>query len=370
MGKVRVGVGRFYNGNLLELKEGEKISIKLSIEQYQIDIFISDKPRHILRAFEMSPPVPKDPSVPIKPSARNKMTIPGPEKFPADLYIELVASKEIDLQEDLVKKFNEKDKEARSKVGEAGEKYIPELKKVLDYAAGLIGLRINSELVRVPILEVDQFYCYRQGTSYSFTTGFKLNLVKEVEINSSEGGAWYFLKRISRLRAGNDQTKISESLGWMLRGWSSEDKVLKFVSFFTALESIMPKSKNPYLKEFELKKQQAEKIINSLQSENEKRILLEFIGLTKAPNPLNASFEEWSKKLGLTGWKDDVKVFKIFNRTRNLLLHTGNLGDIEKPEVKGEEIVSLESLVTKYLSKHIYGDADSYDVLKTSEPLK
>lgn len=363
MKNIRIGLGRFYNGNLIKLVNGEKLALKLNLGKHEIEIYISDKTRHVLPVITVTPPQPKIPEKDAKPTMRENMVSPSPEKYPADLYIELIATKQIEIDNDLYVRFNTRSQEARDEVLRIAHTHKNELEKVLDYAAGFLGLRINIEMVSAPILDDDQLYAYREGTSYALDFEAMTTVVREeIFIDASANGGKYFLERIRKITPKSQPEDIAEAIGWMLRGWASQDKVLRFVSFFTALESIIPKESNPAAKEFIEKRDSILRQMEETGSDFGQESIKDFILGIRPPAPLNSSFETWASGTKLPDWEKDVKAFRIFNKTRNLLLHTGELGNVEQPDVQSPDVITLESIASKYLSWRIFGNCKPYSI--------
>jgi hypothetical protein len=146
---------------------------------------------------------------------------------------------------------------------------------------------------------------------------------------------------------------------WLLRAWRERDHIAKFLYLFIPLECILGSSD-------EIDKETV-KSIGSLKnlvatSENAGKkdllILLDKIESRFAPT-LNSRFEVLAQAKTIDGWKADVKAFKKFNRTRNLLLHAGK-ADVQSHLNIDQEVRTLEDLVERYVAVYVFGNPSVY----------
>src|SRR5258705_7072247 len=79
--------------------------------------------------------------------------VPSPEKFPSDFYTELVALQQVKVKGDLASAFQARDMQARDEILRIAAEHRLLLSLALDCVAGIIGLRLHSLLVAMPITE-------------------------------------------------------------------------------------------------------------------------------------------------------------------------------------------------------------------------
>lgn len=116
----------------------------------------------------IAPPEPIDKTKPRKPTRARGREFPSPELFPADLYVELIASQEASVEDELAAAFYSKKSEARDKVLRIAEGQKALFDSALDYVAGAVGLRLNYQFINKPI--DSQCFAYRRkGEPYAFS---------------------------------------------------------------------------------------------------------------------------------------------------------------------------------------------------------
>jgi hypothetical protein len=310
-------------------------------------------------------------------SRRKAYQVPSPEHFPADFYVEIVASEAIEVDDALAEAFERKEPGARGEVLKKAAARKTSFTTALDFVGGLIGLRFHYLLVRTLIVE--QLYAYRaQSESYAFQWSLPVEVTEAYMWDlSDEDRVAEARRRIGAdLQPGWTLEKAGEVLGWVLRGWGTRDPVLKFVSLFISLECAIPgPPEAPALPEptdprtsWEENKSDLLTLVSGGGQQNRTR-LLAFVSGLRAPAPSLASrFEMWAAKGGLRGWESDVAAFRRFNRMRNALLHEGEADIKEKVEVGAVDVRTLEDIVERYVSVALFGDANVYQSAKRPVP--
>jgi hypothetical protein len=154
--------------------------------------------------------------------------------------------------------------------------------------------------------------------------------------------------------------KASEILGWLLRAWAANDSVLKFISLFTPLESVIPKIPRES-KEFAKNKNKLLHIIKENCKDQDQKSLTKLVKeLQASPPSLAKRFENWASNAALKGWENDIKAFNRFSRMRNVLLHQAHAEVEFKVVVTPKDVLTLEDIAERYISLALFANANIY----------
>lgn len=273
---IRIGLGRLYNADGFSLTGREELLLPFPLSSIAVEVYLGPNPRHIIGTFTVGPRQPQDSNA--GESISREYFVPSPEKYPADFYTEFVAVSGIEMNDAIAAAFHAQDQGAREEVLRRAEVERPSLTKALDFVAGIIGLRLHYLLVRTPITE--QVYAYRDSGPYALSMGLPVTVTESHDLDVSDKELAVIRTKMPKLLAKWTWQKASEILAWLLRAWSAEDSVLRFVSLFIPLECVIPnlsaterllgnKRRKPSLPCFKLK-------IQDQMSSNSKSLLLVF----------------------------------------------------------------------------------------------
>lgn len=349
--QIKIALARFYNAKFVTLDNREELVWVQEYKDMKVTARLSKT-----TSYSKWGPVTLDNSQE-KDSSSEKYLVPGPEKYPAELYFEVIAYKLVDVTDEQYKLIYAENLDERNNLMKRFNEYEPEMRKAIEYCGGMLGLRITRELVSIPIFNVDQRYIFINEETYFVQSGFVIQVRSSVSItHTGDLPIHHSLKKL-KLLGKNIENKATECLGWLLRGWSSEDYVLRFICFFTALEFILPSSQEIKSKRFNLIR---EKLISLIEESN---IMNEFksenLDLFIFKNPPSVSllsrFYKLASDAKLDNWEKDIENFKTYHKIRNALLHRGDSTFVKFPNLESEALTGLELLSQKYIRFLLYG---------------
>ena len=316
--------------------------------------------KHVMLGLKFGPPRPNIEKPDSPPTLRRGYEMPSSELFPADLYVELIASQKIKLEDAVVDGFYAKDEKAQSEVIRRASQLEELFTSALDYAAGILGLRLHHTLVALPIH--DQCFAYRgKGDLYACSVMFELTVPDEFKLKVGDKDGKATRRALPPLVKGRDWKEAADILAWLLRAWCAKDSVLKFVSLFASLECVVPARLEDRSVVWEKERKAILGLVKKHGRDLDQKNLVKFaIGL-KMPSPsISERFEGWATKEALKGWKNDIVAFKKFIRMRNLLLHAGKSGVEFRVSIGESDMRSLADIAERYVSLALFGDADVY----------
>jgi len=230
---------------------------------------------------------------------------------------------------------------------------------MVDNAAVLVALQIHPQLVNY-VIDEGYFVDTRDGSYNIFGNVLgSFSVVEKVEIQPHEIRSRLFPH--GTCLAYDDRLFNSPASFWMLRAWSREDRIDKFVSFFIPLEIVLQGTKsgaepgNSIDKIFELLR---------TYGGNDARDLSEHLTrVTKnqMPPSLGSRFETLARKATFPCCEADIESFRRLNRIRNNLVHRGGGYEQAKAALRQEDIAELEALVVRYLRWSLLQDSEKAD---------
>ncbi len=228
---------------------------------------------------------------------------------------------------------------------------------VLDCICGLVGLKFHRQFILKPLFE-NPFI----ASGPEPVTRFAGDFVEVLEsVNLTESGLTSLKSYLELFRdiKEKEYADASRVLQWLLRAWRERDPIAKFLYLFIPLECIL---ESPERMDGETRTNFTilQELVNT-SNHVAKTSLLAFLRRiqSKFAPTLNSRFEALAKAKGISGWEADIKAFKKFNHTRNLLLHAGH-GGVEYHLNIGEETRTLEDLVERYVALSLFGSPDVY----------
>jgi len=358
MQTIRIGLGRLYNADGFSLSGREELLLPFPLGSIEVEVYLGPKPRHLIGTITVGPRESQDANAGA--SNSREFVVPSPERFPTDFYTEFVAVRPIELNDAIAAAFHAQDKGARDQVFRKANEERPKLTRALDLVAGIVGLRLHYLLVRTPITE--QVYAYRDnGGPYSFSMGLPVTVTESFELDVSDNDLDTIRTKIPRLTTGWTLERASKVLAWLLRAWSAEDAVLRFVSLFIPLECVIPNLPVGEKVDWDQKRKALIAVLQSQNPTTQVSVLLEFVtALSPPPPPLALRFAEWATRAALPGWKEDITAFNQFIKMRNLLVHAGKESVESRVIVNQNDVRTLEDITERYISLALFGDANVY----------
>ncbi|MGC4100849.1 hypothetical protein [Ferruginibacter sp.] len=337
MAKIKVALGRFYNAKFCTIEKAKEIIWTLDFRDIEIMCRLGNGTSLNTYVFH---------------DENEKLANTSSEKYPAELYFEVIAYKLIDVNDVIASELSNHNLEAREKVYKEILVHEESLISALNYAAGMLGLRLSPELVKLPIFDIEHKYVFISNKLFSLESSLAIQVKKDINF-LAPGKEKLSLKMESLKLEDKDPLKKSiECLTWFLRAWGTEDYVLKFVSFFTALEPIIPLFDREEKKKYKIAKA---KLLEMLKSqEKEDKDLTLFINRIHLPISLSKRFENWAKQIQLDGWENDIVDFERFYKIRNQLLHQGDSSIAKTPFATNKDLEELETLTHKYANWALY----------------
>jgi hypothetical protein len=368
MKTVLVGYSRLYNARGCSLLGNDEALLRFSVGAIEVEAYVGPTPRYSVAVFKIGPAEPKDPAARSRSPRGKEYDLPLRDNYPADIYTELVAKRSIDVDDALAEAFHGRDKAAQAEILRRAKEQESSLISAIDYVAGVLGLRVHSLLVRTPITE--QSYAYRdKGAPYALRVALRVEIVGTHDWDVSDEGLSETKSRMPVLRKQWTWESASEVLAWLLRAWATEDPVVKFVSLFIPLESVIPEVPRAGRDAWDHHRSALLVLVEEEATAPDRKELSKFLtDLRPPPNPLNSRFKYLATEAALPGWKNDVTAFTEFNRMRNQLVHAGNKRVKPHVTVAAGDVRTLEDIAARYVSLALFGDANLYRIPKHIPP--
>jgi hypothetical protein len=366
MKEVKIALARFYNAKFVELPETEEIrwehgygGVKVTARLSRTTSFTNwGAPTLLLSKGNEA----KD----IYP-----LVYPGPDKFPADIYFEVIAYKHLPVEDDIAIALESGDINAQRELFKEFRDHEYNLRKAIDYCAGMLGLRVHPELVAIPIFEVDHCYLFINDNNYFFEGGIVVNFKGTVKINHTGAGTILHSTGNIQLNSTDPLAKSTECLTWLLRGWSVDDYVLRFLTFFTALECILPGFTSIESKAFHKMRNKIVDLIkqSTLSPDLDEKEFDNFLFKNPPSPPLTSRFDKMAEESSLPDSEKDKTDFKKYCIIRNALLHRGDRTLDKHPHIDNEILKQFEQLVQKYVRYILYGSNKKITPNKSSKSI-
>jgi hypothetical protein len=350
MGIERVGLRRLYDSLGCGIKDVQEVRQSFPIMQNgEVSFYLGPKPPMGIVALEPSDPY----YVPGK-QAKMLQTITD---YKSDCFLDIAVSFTVSVEEHVSLGLAKQEEEAKSYLLAEVEKKKPAFTKVLDTICGLVGLRFHRQFILKPLVE-NSFIASGPLPVSRFSSD-SLEMLEPILLNEfGLASLKSYLDLLSKLE-DQDWTEISRVFQWLLRAWRERDHVARFLYLFIPLECILGSSDEIG--------EEARKNITSLKNlvanseDNAKKDLLPFLDRieSKFAPTLNSRFEALALEKKIDGWEADIKAFKKFNRTRNLLLHAGK-AEVQSRLDIDQEARTLEDLVERYVAVSVFGNPSVY----------
>jgi hypothetical protein len=347
---IKAAIGRTYNARSWEGEEGKTFSTRFVLEDFEVVANIGAELKHLVFVHETGSLVKKGAAGPSTIS-RKTIAYPEPNLFPADNYLEIVAYKEFEVDNDLFEAVKARQKPAVAQISKTLKTEEKRFYKALDFAAGFIGLNLDINLVSSFIVE--QSYVYYPGSrKYNFSKVFNYKSFSSISFETAKS-VMTELQQPGAKKLIKKWDVAAKPFTWLLRAWGTDEKVLKFVSFFTALEMLIPGLKPEENKAWLEARNQIISIIKNSEEANRKD-LTALMTAIQAPNSIQDRFAQWAAEEARAGWEEDVKAFKRFSKMRNALLHRGEEDFDFELIINEKDVRTLEDIVKRYVFNSVF----------------
>lgn len=274
-------------------------------------------------------------------------TFPSDTDFPADMYLDLTAQEEVDIEEELFERLKLADRDATREVlnlAHASKHLVP----AVDFVAGVLALRLHPTIVGRPITE-NVFAVAVPGTVIGQGT-MPINVLPtwECHVATPDNLGWFPSRGSLQL----SQEKAAEILGWLIRASAAHDKILRFVSTFIPLERVIPSAPQLSTNPKERLRQELLEIVKGMSVRPE---ISKFLADLNFPPPLAKRFALWAREVQLPGYEEDVRNFHQLNIKRNQLVHRGKIEGAPRLSIEEEDVSRLATLAAKYVDCALFG---------------
>jgi hypothetical protein len=350
MKTVKIAICRFYNAKFIRLTDKPEIVWQFEFLEMQVVARLSKT----TTLSKWGPPAFELPDKQGDFKGIETMVHPGSDKYPADLYFEVMVYKGIEVSDEIAASLVNEDLPTRDELLKQFSKYELEMKGAIHYGAGMLGLRVHPELVSIPIFEVDQRYLFINDNTYAVQAGFVVQVRDTVSVFYDKEGPIQHSTNQLQLNHKRALSKSSECLSWLLRGWGAEDYVLRFISFFTALESILPGY--PHFTNTSEFYETRQKLFDLVGNSALKEIDHDLYLFREPPRvELAKRFKKLLEQNKFEEVEKDVADFKKYCKIRNELLHKGDPAIDSTPHVDNDILKEFEIFVLKHVRILLYG---------------
>jgi len=279
--------------------------------------------------------------------------------YPRNFFTEVSVLIVVEISDSISEAFRKGDNQAAQELFQIASTREGEFKTVLDFIAGVIGLRFHRQFVLELINE--NLVAVREPNPAIQLTSSSLEVLEGISLN--ENG----VEQLQKIFHAVEEAEINiihgagNILSWLRRAWQERDTVNQFVSLFIPLECVLQGSGKGIPPEIKERAKAIRKIIRSHAGEQRKELLTYFNSLCERQRPsLEVRFAELAEKANLTRWQSDVDAFSRFNKLRNALLHRGDPSVKLQVSISEDEVHTLEDIVERYVSYAIFGDGLVY----------
>jgi hypothetical protein len=350
MGIERAGLRRLYDCLGCGIKGEQDVNHSFHITQDgEVFFYLGPKPPLGVVAFESS-------DVYYLPGKQAKM-LQTISNYKSDCFLEIAVSFTIPVDKHVSMGLAKQEEEAKAIILNEVEKNKSTFTRVLDTICGLVGLRFHRQFILKQLVE--NSFIASAPVPVSRFSGDIIEMLDPIRLNEfGLASLKSYLDSLGKLE-GQHWTEMSRVFQWLLRAWRERDHVAKFLYLFIPSECILGSSDEIG--------EEARTRIASLKDlvvhseDNAKKDLLRFLDRveSKFGPTLNARFESLAMEKQIDGWEADIKAFKEFNRTRNLLLHAGK-AEVQSHLDIGQETRTLEDLVERYVAVSVFGNPGVY----------
>jgi len=275
------------------------------------------------------------------------------------LFVELIATQTIEIDDTLATRFREKDANAQQKVMTLAEEAKPRLSTVLDVGAGFLGLRVHRQLVLIPLCE--NTFAGRGEYQLMTHAGDASEVLESLAL--SEHASRVMCGLLACLKDANDDlmSRAANVLGWLSRAWREHDNLSQFIALFTPLEAALQGVDMPTQTDTLQSIQRVTELLEAMGDEEIPRLTRALAKLSERAGPsLVHRFRVLADKANLPGKEHDIEAFSKFNAMRNALLHRAARTATGRVQITEANVRTLEDLAERYICYALFGDAQVY----------
>lgn len=361
MTSEQVGLRRLYDPRGCSLAGAEEIRVRFAVGQgMTVEAYLGPRPRF---------------GITVQSGVISKYLVPGEpmnlttiefnqdasaSSYPRHFFTEVACLLDVDIEAEQSRRFHSGEPGSEQPLLALVEQHREQLTGVLNLVAGVVGLRFHRQFVLEVITENP--VALRGPDDYAHSiVGPPVEILEAITV--TQDGQHLFADMLPAIGQAGGRTRdtAAAALSWLLRAWAEEDPVSKFIALFIPLEIILTNGNGlpPDIKEAAV---QMRRIVSEHSGEHRDNLLALFDRLADGLRPsLAQRFEQLARGHAQGGWEADVEAFRLFNRSRNRLLHRGDPAVRLMVQVPTEEQVhALEDLVERYISLEFFNDAAVY----------
>lgn len=280
--------------------------------------------------------------------------------YPRHFFTEVVTLLDVVVDPEVSDRFHSQQPGSEQALLAVVEQHRERLIEVLDLVAGVIGLRFHRQFVLEVISEDPVVLRGTDDFAHSFI-GPYVEILEDITL--TQVGEQVLADLLPSIGQADDRARgtAAAAFSWLLRAWAERDSVSKFVALFIPLEIIL-NNRGGLPPEIREATRQIRRIVSEHGGAQRDDLLTVFDRLADGLRPsLVQRFEQLARDHGQDGWDADVEAFRLFNRSRNRLLHRGDPAVQLMVQVPTEDQVhALEDLVERYISLEFFNDATVY----------
>lgn len=349
--RSRIGYRYLYDSKGCSLSTGNEATVCFRIsDKYTAEIYIGPKPKYGIQTV----------------SGYSKYFIPGRSASFGTTEIK----KEVESEAEHGPMFTEIVVRTESALAQSDQNNIKllheaegkrdQFRNIIEFVAGVIGLRFHRQFVFERLSETALAWC--GGRSHMSFGGPSLELLETMSLNGNGIDFLHAVTKRMEVLSFEEAEEYGQLLHWLLLAWAEKDEMYRFLTLFIPLECIL----NRYTDPENYKKEKCfipiiEHLIKDYGGEKVKEIQAVFQKCACAFRPgLNERFIDFAVTANMAGYEADIEAFKKFNRMRNQLLHRGDTDIQQHVRIGEEENRSFADIVERYINFFFFRDNKVY----------
>jgi hypothetical protein len=346
----RIGYRYLFDSKGCSLAKSEEVKINLTVsEKYDVQVYFGPKPRYkidsVIGCSKYYVPGTK---VPLGRCQINSDTSQSSEHGP--FFLEIVVSTEADIVESGNINLLSKQAETRR----------DEFKNILNFVAGIIGLRFHRQFV-LELLNENVLAWQKESHSKGFA-GPAVEMLEPITLNENGINQLEVIGEKLKALPCEDVQTYSLIFHWLLRAWHERDIIYEFIDLFIPIECVLNILCDSKMSAEDKRCAKAIRVLIKKHAGSSKEELAHFLNkLAQNLKPtLNERFIDFAKTANLPGWENDIQAFKRFNHMRNILLHGADKAIQQRISIGDEEVRTLSDIVERYINYFFFKDNNVY----------
>jgi len=355
MPKERVGFRRLYDAIGCSLADREEVYIVEEFGEYNIEVYLGPKPKYGITLNKSDKYLVPSEGTQFQLNVYRDAT---KSSYPRSFFTEIACTKLVDVSDELSSSFHSNDQSARNQLLSMANKDSKDLITIVNFIAGLIGLRFHRQFV-TEVINEDVLVMINKDDFVNQFSSPSIEILEELHLKSKEIEALNkFIQIVSQENL--DEFEYGASmLVWLNHAWKGREPVSKFMALFIPLEIVL-QNYSGNQEELEDNKQKAigiRKLISTYGESQSSNLLKFFNHIYGQLRPsLTTRFYQMAEESQITGWESDVEAFRHFNKIRNNLLHRGESNIQLTISISDKEIRQLEDITERYVNWKLFGD--------------